>query len=62
MASRGSISLFQKINPDELKRIEDENVKLSNSLKQAQAQLKNYSTQYSNVVTKLKDAEEKLTK
>jgi hypothetical protein len=57
-----SLLFLQKINPEELKRLEDENSKLTNTLKQAHAQLKNYSGQIANANAKLKDAEEKLAK
>ncbi len=43
-----------------MKRIEDENSKLTNQVKQIQTQLKSQAIQVNNLNNKLKEAEEKL--
>ena len=54
------VHFFQKINPEEMKRIENENSKLTNHLKQYQTQLKNQVNQVNILNAKLNEADDKL--
>ena len=62
MWNRFQTVIFQKINPEEMKRLEEENSKLNNQLKQTQTQLKSHAIHVNNLGLKIKEADEKLTK